>query len=306
MTVQQQEQLEQLIASVKHLLGKGKVASYIPALANVNPNKLGIAVCDLQGNVTVAGDATERFSIQSISKVLNLALAFNIYGEPLWQKVGREPSGLAFNSLIQLELERGKPRNPFINAGAIRVCDLLTTRLSAPKQRLKELLWQLTGNDNIHSNKVVAKSEMKHSDRNAAMGYLMRSFDQFDNDVHKVLGVYFHACAVEMSCVELAQAFSFLANKGRSAVTQQQVVSERQSKQLNALLATCGLYDQAGDFAYKVGMPGKSGVGGGIVAVIPGQCSVAVWSPELNEYGNSLAGSELLAEFTSQSGLSIF
>lgn len=302
----QQTQLEKLIRSVKPLLGKGKVADYIPALATVDANKLGIAVCDIDGNITFAGDASERFSIQSISKVLNLALAFNIYGESLWQKVGREPSGQAFNSLIQLELECGKPRNPFINAGAIRVCDLLTSRLSAPKQRLKELLWQLTGNDHIHSNKVVAKSEMKHSDRNAAMGYLMRSFEQFENDVHKVLGVYFHACAVEMSCVELAQAFSFLANKGRSAVTHQQVVSERQSKQLNALLATCGLYDQAGDFAYKVGMPGKSGVGGGIVAVIPGQCSVAVWSPELNEFGNSLAGSELLAEFTSQFGLSIF
>lgn len=298
--------LDGLVAKTSPLLGMGNVADYIPALACVDGNKLGIAVCDTSGNVFSAGDSGERFSIQSISKVLSLSLAMNIYGESVWQYVGREPSGQAFNSLIQLELEKGIPRNPFINAGAIKVSDLLASRLSAPKQRFKELIWSLSGNDHITSNKVVAKSEFQHSDRNAAMAYLMKSFGNFDNDVEKVLKVYFHACSIEMSCIELAQAFSFLANKGVSSVTRQPIVSHRQSKQLNALLATCGLYDQAGDFAFRVGLPGKSGVGGGIVAIIPGECSVCVWSPELNEYGNSLAGTELLAQFTSELGRSIF
>lgn len=298
--------LQGILDEVKPLLGQGKVADYIPALAKISGQKLGIAICDINGKVYSAGDAKERFSIQSISKVLSLTMAFNLYGESLWQKVGREPSGHAFNSLIQLELEQGIPRNPFINAGAIKVCDLLATRLSAPKQRLKELLWDLCGNTGITSNKIVARSEKQFSDRNAAMAHLMKSFNNFDNDVQKVLDIYFHACAVEMSCIELAKAFSFLANQGKSAITQRQVVTHRQSKQLNALLAVCGLYDQAGDFAYRVGLPGKSGVGGGIVAVIPGECSVCVWSPELNSYGNSLAGSEALALFTSALGRSIF
>ena len=298
--------LHQLLEDERHLIGRGKVANYIPALANVDANQLAIAVCTNQGDTLLAGDAQQPFSIQSISKVFSLTLALDIYGEQLWHYVGREPSGQAFNSLIQLELENGKPRNPFINAGAIKVCDLLASRLSAPKQRFKELLWKLCGNSHVHANKIVACSEMRHSDRNAAMAYLMKAFDNFENDVSRVLDVYFHACAIEMSCVELAQAFSFLANQGRSATTGAQVVSPRQSKQLNALLATCGLYDQAGDFAYRVGLPGKSGVGGGIVAIIPGECSICVWSPELNEYGNSLAGTALLARFTSELGRSIF
>lgn len=298
--------LEALIANVRPLLGRGKVADYIPALACIPGNKLGVAICDLDGKVFSAGDASERFSIQSMSKVLSLTLAMNIYEESIWQFVGREPSGQAFNSLIQLELEKGIPRNPFINAGAIRVCDLLSSRLSAPKQRFKELLWKLCGDESITSNPVVAKSEYQHSDRNAAMAHLMKSFNNFENHVERVLKVYFHACSVEMSCIELAQAFSFLANKGMSSVTGQRIVTPRQSKQLNALLATCGLYDQAGDFAFRVGLPGKSGVGGGIVAIIPGECSVCVWSPELNEFGNSLAGTELLAQFTSELGRSIF
>lgn len=298
--------LNALITHVRPLLGHGKVADYIPALAKVSGDKLGIAICDLEGRIFCAGDASERFSIQSISKVLSLTLAINIYEESIWQYVGREPSGQAFNSLIQLELEKGIPRNPFINAGAIKVCDLLTSRLSAPKQRFKELLWKLCGNASITSNKIVSKSEYEHSHRNAAMAHLMKSFGNFDNDVEQVLKVYFHACSVEMSCVELAQVFSFLANKGISSVTRRQIVTPRQSKQLNALLASCGLYDQAGDFAFRVGLPGKSGVGGGIVAIVPGECSICVWSPELNEYGNSLAGTELLSEFTSELGRSIF
>ncbi|MDE1515963.1 glutaminase B [Vibrio sp. dsl-7] len=301
------EILASIVEEVRPLTRQGKVADYIPALGKVSRDKLAIAVFTNQGEVISAGDAQERFSIQSISKVLSLTLAMGLYqpGE-LWRRVGKEPSGQAFNSLIQLEMEQGIPRNPFINAGAIVVSDMLHSRLSAPRQRLLEFVRQLSGEPQIAYDKVVAASEMMHSDRNAAIAYLMRSFGNFDNEVIPVLHNYFHACALKMSCVELAQTFSYLANKGVSVVTGQSVITATQSKQMNALLATCGLYDGAGEFAYRVGMPGKSGVGGGIVAVVPGEMTIAVWSPALDPSGNSLAGTRALELLAQRIGRSIF
>ncbi|TQP46577.1 glutaminase B [Vibrio cholerae] len=301
------EILASIIEEVRPLTGQGKVADYIPALAKVPSEKLGIAVCTNQGEVISAGDAQEGFSIQSISKVLSLTLAMGLYQpDELWSRVGKEPSGQAFNSLIQLEMEHGIPRNPFINAGAIVVCDMLQSRLSAPRQRLLEFVRQLSGEPLIAYDKVVAASEMMHSDRNAAIAYLMRSFGNFHNEVIPVLHNYFHACALKMSCVELAKTFSYLANKGVSVVTGETVITPTQSKQTNALLATCGLYDGAGEFAYRVGMPGKSGVGGGIIAVVPGEMTIAVWSPALDQSGNSLAGTRALELLAQRIGRSIF
>ncbi|EPO2917661.1 glutaminase [Vibrio cholerae] len=301
------EILASIIEEVRPLTGQGKVADYIPALAKVPSEKLGIAVFTNQGEVITAGDAQEGFSIQSISKVLSLTLAMGLYQpDELWSRVGKEPSGQAFNSLIQLEMEHGIPRNPFINAGAIVVCDMLQSRLSAPRQRLLEFVRQLSGEPLIAYDKVVAASEMMHSDRNAAIAYLMRSFGNFHNEVIPVLHNYFHACALKMSCVELAKTFSYLANKGVSVVTGETVITSTQSKQTNALLATCGLYDGAGEFAYRVGMPGKSGVGGGIIAVVPGEMTIAVWSPALDQSGNSLAGTRALELLAQRIGRSIF
>ncbi|ABQ21307.1 glutaminase family protein [Vibrio cholerae O395] len=301
------EILASIIEEVRPLTGQGKVADYIPALAKVPSEKLGIAVFTNQGEVISAGDAQEGFSIQSISKVLSLTLAMGLYQpNELWSRVGKEPSGQAFNSLIQLEMEHGIPRNPFINAGAIVVCDMLQSRLSAPRQRLLEFVRQLSGEPLIAYDKVVAASEMMHSDRNAAIAYLMRSFGNFHNEVIPVLHNYFHACALKMSCVELAKTFSYLANKGVSVVTGETVITPTQSKQTNALLATCGLYDGAGEFAYRVGMPGKSGVGGGIIAVVPGEMTIAVWSPALDQSGNSLAGTRALELLAQRIGRSIF
>ncbi|ELF5326011.1 glutaminase B [Vibrio cholerae] len=301
------EILASIIEEVRPLIGQGKVADYIPALAKVPSEKLGIAVFTNQGEVISAGDAQEGFSIQSISKVLSLTLAMGLYQpDELWSRVGKEPSGQAFNSLIQLEMEQGIPRNPFINAGAIVVCDMLQSRLSAPRQRLLEFVRQLSGEPLIAYDKVVAASEMMHSDRNAAIAYLMRSFGNFHNEVIPVLHNYFHACALKMSCVELAKTFSYLANKGVSVVTGETVITPTQSKQTNALLATCGLYDGAGEFAYRVGMPGKSGVGGGIIAVVPGEMTIAVWSPALDQSGNSLAGTRALELLAQRIGRSIF
>ncbi|EJH6265651.1 glutaminase B [Vibrio cholerae] len=299
--------LASILDEVRPLTGQGKVADYIPALAKVPSEKLGIAVFTNQGEVITAGDAEEGFSIQSISKVLSLTLAMGLYQpDELWSRVGKEPSGQAFNSLIQLEMEQGIPRNPFINAGAIVVCDMLQSRLSAPRQRLLEFVRQLSGEPLIAYDKVVAASEMMHSDRNAAIAYLMRSFGNFHNEVIPVLHNYFHACALKMSCVELAKTFSYLANKGVSVVTGETVITPTQSKQTNALLATCGLYDGAGEFAYRVGMPGKSGVGGGIIAVVPGEMTIAVWSPALDQSGNSLAGTRALELLAQRIGRSIF
>lgn len=299
--------LAEILTEVRPLIGQGKVADYIPALAKISANKLGMAVFTNQGEVIKSGDADEPFSIQSISKALSLTLAMCLYQpEEIWQRVGKEPSGQAFNSLIQLEMEQGIPRNPFINAGAIVVADLLQSRLSAPRQRLLDFVRQLSGDTHIVYDKIVAASEMMHSDRNAAIAYLMRSFGNFENDVIPVLNNYFHACALKMSCVDLAKTFSYLANQGVSIQTGKTVINPTQTKQLNALLATCGLYDGSGEFAYRVGMPGKSGVGGGIIAIVPGEMTIAVWSPELDASGNSLAGTQALALLSERIGRSIF
>ncbi|WP_324051691.1 glutaminase B [Aeromonas caviae] len=301
------ELLAGILEEVRPLLGQGKVADYIPALAQVHADRLGIAVCTVEGELFTAGDAFEPFSIQSISKALSLTLALTLYQEEeIWARVGKEPSGQPFNSLVQLEFEQGIPRNPFINAGALVVSDLLETRLTAPRQRTLELVRRLCGNPAIMADQVVARSEYQHSARNAAIAYLMKAYGNFENEVDKVLQSYFNACAIRMSCVDLARAFVYLANRGVPLGESTPLLPARTTKQVNALLATCGLYDEAGDFAYRVGMPGKSGVGGGIMALIPGELSICVWSPELNKAGNSLAGTAALELLAERLGRSIF
>ena len=301
------ELLAGILEEVRPLLGQGKVADYIPALAQVPADRLGMAVCTVEGELFTAGDAFEPFSIQSISKALSLTLALTLYQEEeIWARVGKEPSGQPFNSLVQLEFEQGIPRNPFINAGALVVSDLLETRLTAPRQRTLELVRRLCGNPAIMADQVVARSEYQHSARNAAIAYLMKAYGNFENEVDKVLQSYFNACAIRMSCVDLARAFVYLANRGVPLGESTPLLPARTTKQVNALLATCGLYDEAGDFAYRVGMPGKSGVGGGIMALIPGELSICVWSPELNKAGNSLAGTAALELLAERLGRSIF
>ncbi|MCU8012145.1 glutaminase B [Shewanella sp. SM74] len=298
--------LEEVVEKVRPLLGQGRVANYIPALASVDAGKLGIAVTTVDGETLGAGDYLEQFSIQSISKVFSLTLALTLYEEAeIWSRVGKEPSGHSFNSLVQVELERGKPRNPFINAGALVIADLLQSRLGAPKHRMLELVRQLSQNDKVCFDKQVADSEYQHSARNAAIAYLMKSFGNFQGDVDTVLRTYFHYCALKMNCADLSKAMLYLANRGKS-ITGSELISQVQTRQLNALLATSGLYDGAGEFAYRVGMPGKSGVGGGIIAVIPGELSICVWSPELDNNGNSLAGTAMLEHLSQRLGRSIF
>ncbi|MEK0168604.1 glutaminase B [Pseudescherichia vulneris] len=306
-TVINNDMLESILTQVRPLIGQGKVADYIPALASVEANKLAIAVSTIDGRHFQAGDADERFSIQSISKVLSLVVAMDHYQEEeIWQRVGKDPSGHPFNSLLQLEIEQGKPRNPFINAGALVVCDMLQSRLSAPRQRMLEVVRQLSDVSDITYDSHVARSEFDHSARNAAIAWLMKSFGNFHNDVATVLQNYFHYCALKMSCVELAKTFLFLADEGRAPHLTRSVISPLQSRQVNALMATSGMYQSAGEFAWRVGLPAKSGVGGGIVAIVPHEMTICVWSPELDEAGNSLAGIAMLEALSRQLGRSVY
>lgn len=287
---------------------RGRVADYIPELGKVNGAKFGIAIAAMDGTCFTAGDAEETFSIQSISKVFALALALGKIGDGLWKRVGREPSGTAFNSIIQLEHEKGIPRNPFINAGAIVVSDVILAG-HRPREAIGEILRfvRVVANDeSVSIDPAVARSEQEHGYRNAALTNYMRAFGNIQNPVELTLGVYFHQCAIEMSCVQLAQAGLFLANGGRDPRTGISVVSKERARRINALMLTCGHYDGSGDFAFRVGIPGKSGVGGGILAIVPGKASIAVWSPGLNALGNSLLGTRALERIAQRTGWSVF
>jgi glutaminase len=298
--------LQQIHHELRPVIGQGQVASYIPELAKVSPHQFGMAVVGISGEVHAVGDARVPFSIQSISKLFTLVMALQLEGERVWERVGREPSGTPFNSLIQLEAEGGKPRNPFINPGALVCTDILCTRYAVPENAVVEFLRPLCGNGNVQYNRAVAASERRTAHRNAAMAHLMKAFGNLNNDVDEVLDAYCRHCAIEMDCVELAQAVGFLAHGGTRPDGQGGVLGTRMAKRLNALMLTCGTYDAAGDFAFRVGLPAKSGVGGGIVAVMPGECGICVWSPALEPSGNSLAGSLALERFTQLTGRSIF
>jgi glutaminase len=287
---------------------RGEVATYIPELARVDPGAFGIAVIDREGNVAVGGDADTPFSIQSISKVFTLTLALGKVGDRLWSRVGREPSGSPFNSIVQLEREQGLPRNPFINAGALAVTDVIVSG-HQPREALGEILrfMQFLGQDGaIAIDQAVAASEQRTGFRNRALANYMKSFDRLDNAVDFVLGVYFHHCAIAMSCRQLATAGRFLAHLGRNPETGLSVVQPDRARRINALMLTCGHYDGSGEFAFRVGLPGKSGVGGGILAIAPGKASIAVWSPGLDPSGNSHLGRIALEELTRRLGWSIF
>lgn len=286
--------------------GKGEIASYIPELKNVNADAFGLHLQGISGKSWCIGECSEKFSIQSISKVLTVAMAFSILGESLWKRVGVEPSGTAFNSLVQLEYEHGIPRNPLINSGAIVMADILLTHLKKPADDFLNFVRKISGESNVCYNNKVAKSEKDTGYRNAAMVNLMKSFGNIENDVNDVLDFYYLQCSLEMTCKELANSFLLFANNGIIPRTNERVLTISQTKRINALMQTCGFYDEAGEFTFKVGLPGKSGVGGGIIAVCPGEFAVATWSPRLNKKGNSLMGMKALELLTTKTELSIF
>lgn len=294
--MQYQKIIDEIASEVQPLVGQGRAANYIPPLAQVPLNRFGMVVRTTDGEVFATGDANERFSIQSIAKVFSLTLAMRLEGDAIWTRVGREPSGTAFNSLVQLEVEKGIPRNPFINAGALVVLDAILSH----DADVLEFIREAADDPSLHYDETIATAERDTGHRNRALAHFLKSFGNLRNDTERVLDSYFNLCSISMSCVELSAAFSYLACGGGNVATPRQV------KRVNSLMMTCGVYDEAGDYAYRVGLPVKSGVGGGVVAVLPGKFVATVWSPGLSEKGNSLAGTMALELLTTKTALSIF
>jgi glutaminase len=298
----------QVAADMRPHLGEGKVADYIPALARIDPRQFGIAVVTTDGRLAAAGDAETPFSVQSVSKVFTLTLAINRMDEALWSRVGREPSGSPFNSIVQLELEKGIPRNPFINAGALVVTDAVLAG-GHPAEAIADIagfMRRLALDETVAIDAEVAASERDTGFRNASLANFLRALGNLHSPVDEVLEVYFNQCALSMNCRQLARAGLFLAQGGLDPLNRIQVTSAERTRRINAIMMTCGHYDASGEFAFDVGLPGKSGVGGGILAIAPRRGSIAVWSPGLCNAGNSLVGAMALQRFTQLSGWSVF
>lgn len=298
--------IERIYEEVKPYMAEGKVADYIPALAGVSRENLGISVHDIEGKVHGIGQVNIPFSIQSISKVFSFTLAYQAIGEAIWKRLGKEPSGTAFNSLVQIEYEHGIPRNPFINAGALVVADIILSSYKYPLRQYLDFVRKISNDQTIDFNEEVAASEKATGHRNAALAHFMYSYGNIVNPVEDVLDFYFKQCSVDMCAQSLSRSFLFLANQGILPYSAEEILTLSQAKRLNALMLMAGLYNESGEFAYRVGLPGKSGVGGGIVAVFPKHFSVCVWSPAINQYGNSIAGIEALKRFTSYTQMSVF
>ena len=301
-----QEILNDIFDEVNRLNLQGKQADYIPELAKISPDKFAINLTELSGENYGVGNISDKFSLQSIAKVFAFTLAYQIKGSAVFQHVGVEPSGDPFNSLIQLEQEQGMPRNPLINAGALAICDVLIDELPNPEQNLFDFIKKIARNDTVTYNPKVYRSEKATGYRNRALINLMKSFGRIHNDTETVLDLYFKLCSVEMTAPELSRTFLLYANHGKLPESQEQILTSSQTKRLNAIMQTCGFYDEAGEFTFRVGLPGKSGVGGGIAAIHPGKYAVAVWSPLLNPKGNSVKGMKTLELLTTKLGWSIF
>ncbi len=299
-----------IIEETYQLIGReedfGEVARYIPELYKVDPNRFGVHLTTIQNEEFGIGDNLERFSIQSIAKVFSLTLAYRLLGEKIWKRLGVEPSGTSFNSLVQLETDHGIPRNPFINAGAIVICDILISQLKNPKADFLAFIRDISDNPALDYSPHIAESEKSVGYRNMALCNFIKSFGNIKNQPEVVIDFYFSLCSIEMSCKELSHAFLFLANGGVKVTEQKEIITPSQAKRINAIMQTCGLYDESGEFTFKVGLPGKSGVGGGIIAIHPNRYTIATWSPRLNKKGNSLRGVRFLEEFTTSTKLSIF
>jgi len=285
---------------------EGAVASYIPELSTVNPDQFGICLLTKKGEQFTCGDASVKFSIQSIAKVLSLGLVLSKIGDKLWDRMDFEPSGTAFNSLVQLESENGIPRNPLINAGAIVMCDIICDLFDDPKAALLDYVREVSGIKDLTYSTAIAISEQETGYRNYALANFIKSFGNIKNTCNQVTDLYFHLCSIEMTCEQLAYTFGFLANQGKQIQTDMKVLKPAQAKRINAIMQTCGFYDEAGEFAFRVGLPGKSGVGGGMVAILPNSFSIAVWSPKLNKHGNSYRGMKFLEYFTDETQDTVF
>ncbi len=300
-----QEALNKVYSIIKEQAIIGHVADYIPELAKVDPNIFGVHLLTVNSDNYSLGQNDLSFSVQSIVKVLSLTLALEFEKDKLWERVNMEPSGNPFNSVVQLEYENGIPRNPFINAGAIVICDILLDHLKNPAENFLGFVRRLTNNQKIQYSQKIADSEKATGFRNYALANFIKAHNNLKNNIDAVMNFYFTICSLELSCQDLCNAFILFANRGK-LLSGERVITVSQSKRINAIMQTCGFYDQAGLFSYKIGLPGKSGVGGGIIAVHPGNYAIAVYSPRLNDKGNSVLGMKFLEEFTTLTEVSIF
>lgn len=298
--------IEEVYHEVQQMGLRGKLADYIPELSMVDPRQFGICLVDIEGNIYGTGDYRTPFSIQSISKVFTLTMVLANLRKEIRQRINVEPSGNPFNSLVQLEHENGIPRNPFINAGALVLVDALISYFPESEHHINQFIRDISCEREIPLNLQVQNSELTHSSRNRALANFMKSFGNMDNPIDRIIEVYTYHCSLEMSCQQLAKAFLLYANDGASTFCARRVLDSSNTKRINALMLTCGFYDESGDFAYRVGLPGKSGVGGGVSAVLPGKFSITVWSPELNSKGNSVKGIKALEILTDKLGVSLF
>ena len=300
--------VENVLSDVQAYRGQGKVASYIPALAAVDPHKFGIALVLKDGSSFVAGDADLRFSIQSVSYVFTVLLGLHHVKAALWNHVGREPAGAQSNSIVQLELNKGKPRNPLTNAGAIVVCDQLIGRRGADAavEEFVGFLQERAGDDTIAIDETIAMSETRAGALNRSLAHFIAAYGNLTNPPEEVLSAYYRQCSVAMSCRQLARAALFLAFDGTDPSTGDAVCIPSRSRRINALMLTSGHYDVSGDFAFRIGLPGKSSSSGAILAIVPGTGAVCVWSPGLSEAGNSLVGAVALERLAERTGWSVF
>lgn len=298
--------IEDIYLDVKEIEDTGKVANYIPELSLVDPTNFGINITTVKNENFGIGNSDTKFSIQSICKTLSLTLAYKLEGEKLWDRVDVEPSGNPFNSLLQLEADCGKPRNPFINAGAIVVADVLISHLKNPMEDFLNFCRETSNIPDLNYCEKVAESEKNTGYRNVALCNFIKSFGNIKNEVDEVLDFYFHICSIKMTCKELSNTFMYLVKDNFKTQTGKEVLNASQTKRINAIMLTCGFYDESGEFAFRVGLAGKSGVGGGIIAIHPDEYCIAVWSPKLNKKGNSYKGMCFLEHFTTKTASSIF
>lgn len=301
-----QEIIEEVYHELLQMPVKGKLADYIPELASVDPNQFGVCLVDKNGKEFQCGDSLQPFSIQSISKVHTLVLAYSQVGVDLWKRVNVEPSGNPFNNLAQLEYENGIPRNPFINSGALVTTDTVMSLYPNAKEEIKQFISNVSGGESIVVNENVKRSELACASRNYAVAHMLKSYGNLQHEVDDLMEVYTDHCAIEMNCYQLAKSFLYLANHGHNIYTDTQILDRGLTKRINALMLTCGFYDEAGEFAFRVGLAGKSGVGGGVVAVLPGEFSIAVYSPPLNRKGNPRKALYFLEMLTTKLGISLF
>ncbi len=302
-------EIKKIIEDNRKYIEEGVLPGYIPELKKAKKEALGMSVVTLDGKEHHGGDYQYKFTIQSISKVISLLLALEEKGEEyVFQRVGMEPTGDPFNSMVKLEtVMPSKPFNPMINAGAIAISSMLEGRSSMGKvEKLLAFFRQITGNPGLTINENVYLSEKRTGDRNRAMAYFMKDVGVIEKDVEGSLDVYFKQCSIEVTTKDIARIGAFLANDGVDIKTGEALVDKKHIKIAKTFMFTCGMYNASGEFAINVGIPAKSGVGGGILATVPGKMGIGIVGPSLDEKGNSVAGVQMIKDFSEKYQLSLF